>query len=226
MAYHIKNSIEELIPFLELSDMPWGIKDTELFHVYWNDAAVRYSNIPKNFDIVGRRDSEAPADWSELSEQYAEQDYQVIGKEATVSIIETNYWFGRNHLSPYISDKYPIFLGDKVVGTIWCARPFTLYTPVDYFTSDKARFVSCLAPTDIFSPAELRVIFFLINNRYSSKEIAKLLNITSRTVENHISSIYRKAKVSSLKQFTEYARVIGLDCFLPEEFIAKGIKFI
>lgn len=225
MAYRIKKSLEELIPFLEISDIPWGIKDLDSVNVYMNKAAIDYANVPKNFDIVGRTDDEVPVEWSELAEQYTDQDLLVIHKQIQVPVIETNYWYGETYLSPYISDKFPIFLGENVIGTIWCSQPFKLFTPMNYFKNEKAKFVSCIAPTDMFSPAELRVIFFLIG-KYSAKEIAKRLQITNRTVEHHISSIYRKAKVSNLKQFIEFSRVIGLDSYLPEEFIVKGIKFI
>lgn len=225
MLYHIKNSLEELIPYLEMSSTPWGIKDLESVNVYMNHAAIKYANIPKGYDIVGRLDGEVPVGWSELADEYTNQDILVIQNKTDVPVIETNYWYGQPYLSPYIGDKYPIFLGDRVVGTLWSSRPFKLLTPMNYFRNEKARFVSSLAPTDSFSPTELKVIFFLMQ-RYSAKEIAKNLNINTRTVERHIYSIYQKAKVSSLQQFIEFALVIGLDCYIPEDFIVKGIKFI
>ncbi|MFZ1872905.1 MAG: helix-turn-helix transcriptional regulator [Chania sp.] len=225
MFYHIKKSLEELIPYLEMSSIPWGIKDVDSVNVYMNDAAIKYANIPKGYDITGRLDEEVPVDWSELADAYTTQDIMVIQKKMHVPVIETSYWYGHSYLSPYIGDKYPIFLGDKVVGTLWSSRPFKLLTPMNYFKNEKSRFVSSLAPTDSFSPTELKVIFFLIQ-RYSAKEISRTLNINVRTVERHIYTVYRKAKVSSLHQFIEYALVIGLDCYIPEDFIVKGIKFI
>lgn len=225
MFYHIKNNLEELIPYLEATSIPWGIKDLESVNVYMNEAAARYANIPKGYDIVGRLDKEVPVDWSELADEYTNQDLLVIQNKTDVPVIETNYWNGSAYLSPYIGDKYPIFLGDKVVGTLWSSRPFKLLTPMNYFRNEKARFVSSLAPTELFSPTELKVIFFLIQ-RYSAKEISRILTINTRTVERHTYTIYRKAKVSSLYQFIEFALVIGLDCYIPEEFIVKGVKFI
>ncbi|KEY58953.1 helix-turn-helix transcriptional regulator [Serratia sp. DD3] len=225
MSYYIKNSLEELIPYLAMTDVPWGIRDLESVNVYVNAAGLRMLSLPKNYDIVGRVDQEAPADWSELAEEYVAQDGSVIRRKANVPVIETSQWYGNSHLSVFIGDKYPIFRGDTVVGTIWSSRPFQLLTPMNYFKNEKARFVSSLAPTDTFTPTELKVIFFLIQ-RHSAKEISKALDIAPRTIERHIYSIYQKAEVSSLHQFIEYALVIGLDCYIPEDFIVRGVNFI
>ncbi|PVZ84747.1 helix-turn-helix transcriptional regulator [Serratia sp. S1B] len=225
MSYYIKNSLEELIPYLEMTDVPWGIKDLESVNVYVNAAGTRLQNLPRGYDIVGRLDAEVPVDWSEWADEYTAQDKLVMLKKRDVPVIETSYWYGDTHLSAFIGDKYPIFRGDTVIGTIWSSRPFKLLTPMNYFKNEKARFVSSLIPTDTFTPTELKVIFFLIQ-RHSAKEISRILDIAPRTIERHIYSIYQKAEVSSLHQFIEYALVIGLDCYIPEEFIVRGVKFI
>lgn len=225
MAYYIKNSLEELIPYLEMTDTPWGLKDTESVNVYMNVAARKYANLPNSYDIMGKLDEEVPADWSEFAEGYIAQDKMVIQNKIEVPIIESCKWYGNAHLSAYVCDKYPIYHGDTVVGTIWSSRPFKLLTPMNYFKNEEARFVSSLAPTDTFTPTELKVIFFLMQ-RYSAKEIAQILDISPRTIERHVYSIYQKAEVSNVHQFIEYALVIGLDCYIPEDFIVRGIKFI
>lgn len=225
MAYHIKNSLEDLIPLLEMSDIPWAIRDNEFINVFMNKAAIQYANIPAGLDISGLHDKEIPVDWSEFADQYEEQDSKVIDSGKSMSIIETSTWYGNNYLTPYVCEKNPVYLGDQIVGTVWNAVPFKLFTPLEYVDDKPGKFVSSNPPVDIFTSAELRVAFFLIN-KSTAKETAKRLNITHRTVQNHVTAIYQKAGVSSFEQFLEYSIQTGLDCYLPEEYICKGIKYI
>lgn len=225
MAYHVKQRLEELIPLLEMIDTPWAIRDDNFLNVFMNEAALRYNIIPTGFDIAGRHDTEIPVGWSEFADQYQAQDEKVIGKQQSLSIIETYNWYGESNLTPYVCDKHPVYLEGEVIGTVWSSVPFKLFTPLEYVDNKQGKFVSSIPPTDIFTSAELRIVFFLINKN-TAKQIAKRLSLAERTIQNHIASIYQKADVSSLGQFLEYSTHTGLDCYLPEEFVFRGTKYI
>ncbi|CAK9885059.1 MAG: hypothetical protein XXXJIFNMEKO3_01451 [Candidatus Erwinia impunctatus] len=225
MAYHVKQSLEELIPLLEMIDTPWAIRDDHFLNVYMNKAALEYNTIPKGFDIAGRHDSEIPVGWSDFARQYQLQDEKLIDSRQPVSIIETYHWYGESHLTPYVCDKYPVYLEDNIIGTVWSSVPFKLFTPLEYVDNKPGKFLSSVPPTDIFTTAELRIAFFLINKN-SAKQIARRLSLAERTIQNHIAALYQKADVSSLSQFLEYSSNIGLDCYLPAEFVFRGTKYI
>jgi LuxR family maltose regulon positive regulatory protein len=68
------------------------------------------------------------------------------------------------------------------------------------------------AQTALASPLTAREIevLLLLNQRYSDKEIAQALVISSFTVQAHTRSIYRKLDVSDRREATSKARTIGL----------------
>lgn len=49
-----------LLSFLENSTLPFGIKNTKSKFVYMNSASRDFFNVPNDFDIEGRFDSEFP----------------------------------------------------------------------------------------------------------------------------------------------------------------------
>lgn len=62
--------------------------------------------------------------------------------------------------------------------------------------------------------------------RYSTKEIATLYKLSNKTIENRIYSIYQKADVHTLQQFEEHCKLTGLDRYIPERLVEKGIQFL
>ena len=72
-----------LIAMMEHLSEPWGIKDLHSRHVYMNQAAYLYTNIPLNFDIEGKRDDEFPAHWAELSPEFIEHDKRTEESQST-----------------------------------------------------------------------------------------------------------------------------------------------
>lgn len=62
--------------------------------------------------------------------------------------------------------------------------------------------------------------------RYTNKEIARLYDVSNKTIENRIYNIYQKADVHTLQQFEEYCKQVNLDSYIPGRLIEKGIQFI
>ncbi|HEN3568547.1 TPA: helix-turn-helix transcriptional regulator, partial [Yersinia enterocolitica] len=77
----------------------------------------------------------------------------------------------------------------------------------------------------MFTRAELDVIFLMLQ-RLSVKEIAKIYNISTKTIENRIYTIYQKSDVHTLQQFEEFCKFAHLDNYIPDRLVAKGIQFI
>ncbi|QTF06997.1 helix-turn-helix transcriptional regulator [Brenneria izadpanahii] len=218
--------IRNLITMMECLNEPWGIKDLESRHVYMNKAAYLYTNTPLHFSIEGRFDNEFPASWAELSDDFQEHDRRTENSKKCVAVIETHYWYGKKNLTPFISEKIPLFNEDKVcIGTIWNARPFNTLSPLIYINQKKPTTLSTELTTEIFTQSELDIIF-LILQRLSNKEIAKKMNISHKTIENRIYNMYQKAGVHSLNQFEEFCHHLGLDNYVPNSLIEKGIQFI
>ncbi|MHA7847297.1 helix-turn-helix transcriptional regulator [Serratia sp. D1N4] len=221
-----KSYLNGLITMMEHLNEPWGIKDLSSRHLYMNKAAYLYTNTPLNFDIEGRLDDEFPADWAELASDLQEHDRRTEGARERVAVIETHYWYGKDHLTPFISEKLPIYNDqEKLVGTMWNARQLDTLSPLKYINQQKPSLLTTEASTQLFTQAELDIIFLMLQ-RYSTKEIATLYSLSNKTIENRIYSIYQKADVHTLQQFEEHCKQTDLDRYIPERLVEKGIRFI
>ena len=211
---------------MEHLNEPWGIKDLDSRHVYMNKAAYLYTNTPASFTVEGAWDDEFPAGWAECSAALREHDRRTEEHLGRVAVIETHYWYGRETLSPYISEKLPVFDEQgKCIGTIWNARPLDTLTPLKFINHKKPGVLTTDTENKLFTPSELDIIFLMLQ-RYTAKEIANIFNVSTKTIENRVYTIYQKADVHSLKQFEEYCMAHNLENYIPARLMKKGIKFI
>lgn len=195
-------------------------------HIYMNDRAIRYTNTPSGFSFEGRKDNEFPVAWAEMSDELQEHDRLTEKRKKTTTVIETHYWNGGQSLRPYISSKTPIYnKNGKCLGTMWSAMKVTLFSPVQLVNNKAPSVLVTDVEHDKFTKRELDIIFWA-QQRLSSKEIAKLLNISPRTVENKLSLIYEKVGVHSIIQLVEYCKEEGLDKYIPQCLLKKGIVFL
>jgi len=215
-----------LIAMMEHLTEPWGIKDRESRHIYMNKAARLYTNTPVNFDIAGKMDAEFPANWAECADDLQEHDRRTEASRIQTAVIETHYWFGKDYLTPWVSEKLPIYnLNGDYTGVIWNAKPLNSLSPHKYISRQKPSILTTDIATDLFTQSELDIIFFMLQ-RLSVKEIAKIYNISPKTIQNRIYNIYQKADVHSLAQFEEYCRHAQIDSYIPSRLLKKGIQFI
>ncbi|WP_315708312.1 helix-turn-helix transcriptional regulator [Brenneria uluponensis] len=222
----ITDYISNLITLLEGLNEPWGIKDLESRHIYMNKAAYLYTNTPRHFDIEGRFDEEFPAEWAELSDDFKEHDRRTEKSKKRVAIIETHYWYGKKTLTPFISEKIPIFDNDKkCIGTLWNSKQLDTLSPLIYINKEKPTTLKTELTTTIFTKSEFDIIFWMLQ-RFSSKQIAQKINVSHKTIENRIYNMYQKAGVHSLHQFEEFCYHLGLNNYIPDSLISKGVQFI
>nr|WP_113869550.1 helix-turn-helix transcriptional regulator [Brenneria salicis]NMN92609.1 Response regulator containing a CheY-like receiver domain and an HTH DNA-binding domain [Brenneria salicis ATCC 15712 = DSM 30166]RBP57534.1 regulatory LuxR family protein [Brenneria salicis ATCC 15712 = DSM 30166]RLM28669.1 helix-turn-helix transcriptional regulator [Brenneria salicis ATCC 15712 = DSM 30166] len=218
--------IRSLITMMEGLDEPWGIKDLESRHVYMNKAAYLYTNTPHRFDVEGRLDEEFPASWTEMADDMIEHDRRTESSAQRVAVIETHYWYGNETLMPFICEKIPIFDKNKVcIGTIWNSKQLNTLSPLIYINQRKPSTLTTELTTTLFTKSELDVLF-LILQRFSNKEIARRMNVSHKTIENRVHNMYQKAGVHSLSQFEAFCHHLGLDNYIPDSLISKGVQFI
>lgn len=223
-----KNTIyfNTLIAMTEHLDEPWGIKDLASRHLYMNQAAFRYTHTPVSFEIEGRLDEEFPADWTDCAGAMIEHDKKTELMQSRVTVIETHYWYGRDSLMPFICEKLPIFNDEKqVIGVLWNAKPLNTLSPLIYINQQKPSVLTTEVPDSIFTRAELDIIFLMLQ-RLSTKEMAIIYNISPKTIENRVYSIYQKAEVHTLRQFEEYCKEASLNNYIPDRLMEKGVLFI
>ncbi|MFN2098353.1 helix-turn-helix transcriptional regulator [Pantoea agglomerans] len=218
--------ISAFIPTIAGLSEPWGIKDIFSRHVYMNDAAREYTHIPPKFDVEGKLDNECPATWSELADDFKQHDRLTEIANERVAVIETDFWYGRDELHPYISEKIPLRdHQNNCIGTLWNARKIQVICPLVCIGDKNPGVLQSSTDIELFTKSEMDMIFFLLK-RLSRKEISNVLGTAISTVSNRISEIYRKAGVHSLIQLEEYCKYNNLENYLPHTLLNRGIRFI
>ncbi|WGO82124.1 PAS and helix-turn-helix domain-containing protein [Arsenophonus apicola] len=230
--YSIKNCLsspQSLISFMEKSKDHWFIKDRESKYIYMNQSALIDFNAPKNFNIEGKLDKEIPLKASqELWNDFVKHDQGVIKENRNISAIEIHY-YGKGNIdtpTPHFSEKMPLY-DDKneVIGIVCHARIIDVPTLLYYMNRLNRKTIQLGFPNSIFTKREMEVIFWT-QQKISVKEIAKRLELSTQTVIVHFKNIYKKAGVHSINQLIEYCKHTGLDGYIPNNFVRKGVQII
>ncbi|PAV10531.1 hypothetical protein CBG25_01820 [Arsenophonus sp. ENCA] len=130
--------------------------------------------------------------------------------------------------SPKVWQFHFLPLFDKqngYIGTFFHAHKFLFLSALEYVDGMQPYAVTTEKPNKLFTDKEWEVLFFTMQ-RLSSKEIAKRLDIGTRTTDNHLNIIYEKAGVHSACQLRALGKVKGFERYIPAEFINKGRGFV
>ena len=194
-----------------------------------NDSALNYFNYPKGFDVEGREDKDIPLESSqELWPELVAHDQKTMEQNKTITSLEVHY-YGPGNIDtpiPHLCDKTPLYdkenncLGVVCRGTALDA-PGLLY----YMNRFNRKTIQFDAPNNLFTQRELEIVFWA-QQRLSAKEIAKRLDVSHRTIENRLQTMYQKAGVHTMPQFIEYCYSMGLDKYIPSDFIRKGVQIL
>lgn len=139
------------------------------------------------------------------------------------------HYYGKGNLCnpmPRLSEKAPLYDdNNNIIGIVCSGRRLEVPTLLFYMCRLNRKTIQIDAPNDLFTKRELEIIFWA-QQRLGTKEIAKRLNISTKTVEVHLMHIYNKADVHSIIQLIEYCKHTGLDRYIPLDFIKKGVQII
>ncbi|MBS9434158.1 helix-turn-helix transcriptional regulator [Photorhabdus hainanensis] len=212
----------QIINTLEISNEPWGIKDSSSNFIYGNSATKKYiHNFKASFDYEGLYDHELPWDGAEFAEEFIIQDKKVMATEQRICSIETHI-FGQNQtLSSFFCEKSPFyhenghFIG--IMYHCWKAKDYSLSYLHQYYKKLPAS-IMLQPPSDIFTPREWDIIFFFLQ-KYTRKQIGQKLNISHHTVETYMSRIYGKIGIHSSQQLEEYCLANNFHHYVPEKFL-------
>ncbi|MBS9423860.1 helix-turn-helix transcriptional regulator [Photorhabdus caribbeanensis] len=211
----------QVINTMKQSNEPWGIKDKNSCFIYVNQACKHAQNISSSLDYEGLYDYDLPWDGAEFAKEHVIQDKIVIEKEERICSLETHLFGKEQILSSYFCEKYPLYHEDgSCIGTIfhgWQAQDFSF---TRLFRGKLPASIIFQPPTDLFTQREWDVIFLFLQ-KYNIKQIGKMLNISYRTVENHISRIYQRIGVHSSYQLEEYCRTNDYDLYVPKRFVHR-----
>ncbi|ERT10200.1 helix-turn-helix transcriptional regulator, partial [Photorhabdus temperata] len=182
----------QVINTLEQSNDPWGIKDENSCFIYCNSAVKKLHNFEESFDYEGLYDHELPWAGAEFAKEFIAHDKKVMEREQRICSLQTQIHGKDKFLSSYFFEKNPIYRDDgSCIGVIchgWQAQDYSL---TRLYHGKLPASIMFQPPTDLFTQREWDIIFLLLQ-KYTSKQMGKMLNISYRTVETHIARIYRK----------------------------------
>ncbi|WP_448511972.1 helix-turn-helix transcriptional regulator [Photorhabdus laumondii] len=214
----------QVINTMQQSNEPWAIKDKNSCWVFGNLACRQIQNLPDLFDYEGKNDSELPWSGAEFAKEFVIHDKNVMKQEKRICSLETHTYGKDKFLSSYFSEKYPIYNDEnECIGLFlhaWKAQDFSL---TRLFYGKLPASILFQPPTDLFTQREWDVIFLLLH-KYTSKQIGRMLNISYRTVETHISRIYKRIGLHSTRQLEDYCRTNDYDLYVPERFVHPESK--
>lgn len=218
------NVFDNAIALIEKLNEPWGIKDAESRHVYLNPHARKFTNTPNDFSYEGKFDVEFPASWHELHDDLIKHDQKAMIKKSSVSVLEVHFWNGNSKPTPYISNKVPIYAGDNnCIGIMWNAKPASIINPiVNLFKVDSCKVLTY--GIDEITEKEHEVIYLLIQG-YTRKEVSRILNVSSRTVNFRLHSVYQKKSIYNMKQLRDFYIENGYKDYIPSSILRNGVHF-
>jgi DNA-binding CsgD family transcriptional regulator len=220
-----ESNFGSLADFMDRSDVPCFVRDNDSKFLYINPPGLFFLNLPSNFKIHGKGDEDIPAGWASFTEQFKKQDRIAECSGKSSSIISIQLYNFKKEPEPFFCPKTPLYSGNECVGTVGYANKLMFISTPDFIDKKKPFVLSSQPPNDLFTKKELNVIFWMLQ-RLSSKEVAKRLNLSHRTVENTLQTIYQKANVHSFIKFIEYCKYSGFESYVPPEFIREEVNFV
>lgn len=198
-----------------------------------------YANAEYNEDIIGRTDYDMPCETVNCAGMFREQDQQVIKAAKRMRILDIHPF--ADEWKAYIFTKTPWVQKDKkVIGTIFQGVDITSASTieigsllarmqVDGVQHDLLGQSSYIVGND-FSKVKLTLrqqecLFFFLRGK-TTKQIASLLSISSRTVEEHHEQLRAKFGVQNRYELIDKAIEGGFLNMIPERLFTTQLSVI
>ncbi|WP_227732218.1 helix-turn-helix transcriptional regulator [Yersinia proxima] len=221
----LKNQLEMLIRFWERSSEPWGIKDNQSRFIYANSRVNKLFNIPDKYNLEGRLDGEIPTPSADFQVEFQAHDRKVELLQERITSVDIQLYDGCSYFTPYFCDKYPLIDENGISqGTVFHGRPVQ---DIMLTRLNKIKVPTTLIftpPSNLFTKREWEVLFYILHS-YSSKDIARKIHLSPRTVSNVIQKIYRKVGVSNKQQMVDYCYENKINNYVPQSFFEYSKSF-
>ncbi|NHB90634.1 helix-turn-helix transcriptional regulator [Photorhabdus cinerea] len=215
-----KNDISaQIINTMKNSYDPWGIKDISTCFIYENKAMAMLQNIPADFNVEGRFDSELPWAGATYEEQFQRHDRTVMHLGKSVYSLETHIFGKERLISSYLFEKFPFYNeNNECIGIIFHGQKSEAFSLKQFFNGKLPPSIMFCSPSKQFSPQEWEVIFLFLK-KHSKRKISQILNIPYLSIENHMERVYKKLEINSYSQLEEYCRLNNFNFYIPEKFL-------
>lgn len=214
----------------------WGCKDENSVFMYANPAYAKAVGVKHHLDMIGSTDFDTPCDTAACAGLFQAQDKEVMVSTRPLKVLDVHPFAGGTWCA-YLFTKTPLIEQGKIIGTIFHGLDITsAYTlelgsllgrirvgagqegQLSYVVGDQP------GPVDL-SPREAEVLFFLIRGK-RVKDIAALLDLSPRTVEQHVATLRQKFSASSQCELIDQAIHRGYLASIPERLFKQQMSVV
>lgn len=202
-----------------MSGEPWCVKDSDGLLFYANDAYLDILDVPTGTPVLGKSDEDLmiSARSNVVADIVSGNKYSLsepVFYEANFILKVSNRCSGDTTYLYF--DKHPIYQpNDGVCGFCLHGRREFIFS-LNMFSKGKfAVKIKGNCPADIFTDRQWEVIYFL-QQHYTNVEIAGILSISPKTINNHVAQIYKRVGVTGSLEFITFCQKCDLLNYIPE----------
>ena len=208
-----------------------GIKNKDSRYVAINETAARLVGYKKQSDILGLTDGELDCPVAALHESFRIQDQAVINGADQVNLDIAKYADGDIHL--FLSTKKKFLDNEQQAFVLFTMTELPIlaisriFTELNNKSADTSQLIASYAIKDLeaeetvgysLTARQSECLFYLLRGK-TMKEIAFLLKLSQRTVEEHINNLKKIFNCYSKSQLIEAAYQSGFSTIIPNSLL-------
>ena len=204
--------------------------------MYGNAEYARIIGLRNHLDVIGRSDFDMPCETVNCAEMFREQDKHVIKTEKKMRILDIHPFAG-NEWKAYIFTKTPLIEDEKIIGTIFHGTDITKSSVIELgsvlsrvseknsspLTGQNSYSIGNLDQSLNLTTRQSEVLFYLIRGKTCEK-IAKVLNLSVRTIYDHVESLKFKILSASKYELIDRAIEKGYLNMIPESLFQTQLS--
>jgi len=211
----------------ELSGRFISIKNTSSEFIYMSDITARLVGFDKGEQVLGLDERELRCQAAEDHEMFVAQDKQTL-KQKSMRFIYSNFYANSEYHCFYVVKK-AIDLSDGSVGIYTCTQDVPLQAISKYYNDIKTKSLvanskylliddnasqASNTTIEIKSEKQKLILHHIICGK-SAKEIASLLNLSHRTIEQHTDQLRHQFGCYSKRELIDKAIELGYVSIIP-----------
>jgi len=203
--------------FCDLSREPWFFLDADRRFLYTNAAFIQLMGLEPSMDVKGYSIEELRFQSVKLHQSMIVHIKNLCTEGSSFMI---NYFNGMDFLQPYMIYDYPLLSAEgENIGFALNFKKAKLINSAVLLGKVIPRDFTVVPAEPIFTPRELDILFLFLN-LMTYKQIAEELQLSVRTVRNHIGRMFYKTEVTSRDEFIIYCKNSHYDVFYPSQLLS------